>query len=184
MLRHLCGVLQQLKLQEHDKAMFRSALTLAFFGCLRVSEFTYSRHTQEANPQFGDISVSRTSLVYHLRRSKTDQFGIGAYIMISSSRDKVICPCRAMLAYLAQLRKPLASAPLYQWYDGSPLKRQRFVTLLKLALQQCGYDPRCYNSHSLRMGAATLAAKQGFSEDAIKRLGRWKSSAYRHYVKL
>lgn len=73
---------------------------------------------------------------------------------------------------------------MFQLDNGLPLKRQRFVVLLKQALLRCGYKPGFYNPHSLRIGAATLAAKQGLSEDAIKRLGRWRSSAYRRYIVL
>ena len=109
MLRQLCTTIPQMNLREQDKAMFISALTLAFFGCLRVSEFTYSRRCHNSNPQLRDISVSRGSLVFYLRCSKTDQFKKGTHIVLGGSSDGVTCPCRAMLTYLAPASQ--ASSP-------------------------------------------------------------------------
>ena len=183
MLRRLCKATYQLGLSQHNRAMFVSALTLAFHGCLRVSEFTHSKYAWW-NPRIRDASISASSLVYHIRQSKTDQLARGTQVVISRARDHAVCPCRAMLTYLEQLKKPHPSLALFHWDNGSPLRRQGFVSLLKRSLQLCGYNPSRYNSHSLRVGAATHAAKQGLPEEAIRRLGRWRSSAYRRYVRL
>ena len=45
-------------------------------------------------------------------------------------------------------------------------------------------NPRNYNSYSLRIGAATTAASTGVPETHIKRLGRWKITAYKLYIRL
>lgn len=38
------------------------------------------------------------------------------------------------------------------------------------------------NPHSVRIGAATNAAKQGKSADEIMLMGRWKSQTYKRYI--
>lgn len=181
MLAKLCKFLPRMRLNTFDQATFHAALTLASHGCLRVGEFT---HSQYAGPQLQDISASRDSLVFHLRHSKTDQLFKGSHIVIGRSQRRVICPCKAMLLHLARRQRDPAHAPLFRCRNGTPLSRAKFVELLKKVVQLSGLNPDHYNSHSLRIGAATFAAQQGHTEDAIKRLGRWRSSAYRRYIRL
>ena len=169
-----------------DAVMFRAAMSLALFGCLRVSEFTFPERPgkRDSYPQLGDVSASSSSLVYHLRQSKTDQFCHGALIVLTPSAHGATCACTNMVAYLSQSRvaRQSPSAPLFQLSDGRPLTRRRFVTFLKASLRHCGYNPKLFNSHSFRKGAASLAFQRGQSPDSIQRLGRWKSNAYRRYI--
>ncbi|KAJ1137336.1 hypothetical protein NDU88_003747 [Pleurodeles waltl] len=46
-----------------------------------------------------------------------------------------------------------------------------------------GLDPRCYGTHSFRIGAATEARALGKSDGFIMGLGRWKSQCFKHYVR-
>ena len=185
MLKHLCRAVPKLGLNGNDAMMFQAAMSFAFFGCLRISELTFSESTgrRDANPQLRDISVSSSSLIYHLRQSKTDQLGLGAYITIGSANCHTICPCRNMMAYLQnrQAQRP-PSSPLFQLQNGKPLTRWYFVSLFKSALRRCGYNPKLFNSHSFRKGAASLAFQGGWSPEDIKHLGRWRSDAYRRYI--
>ena len=50
-------------------------------------------------------------------------------------------------------------------------------------LQDLNLDPSCYNTHSFRIGTATSAEAAGLTESQIKTLGRWRSNAYRCYIK-
>ena len=45
-------------------------------------------------------------------------------------------------------------------------------------------DPNRYKGHSFRIGAATYAAEQGVSDDKIRHSGRWKSDAFKKYIRI
>ena len=64
-----------------------------------------------------------------------------------------------------------------------PLRKGAFRSYLKALLNQLGLDNSCYNTHSFRIGAATSAESAGLSESQIKTMGRWRSDAYRRYIK-
>ena len=87
-----------------------------------------------------------------------------------------------MLAYLA--RRGQEAGPLFLGSDGTPLSKQRLVREVRAALEAGGVQPDGYSGHSFRVGAATTAARQGMEDSTIQTLGRWKSEAYKRYVKL
>ena len=49
---------------------------------------------------------------------------------------------------------------------------------------KAGLRRRSFSRHTLRIGAATAAARVGCPEEKIKALGRWKSNAYKRYIRL
>jgi len=74
-------------------------------------------------------------------------------------------------------------APLFLLRDGCHLTARQFHFDLKRLLQQAGYNPNCYNTHSFRIGAATSAARAGVSTKTIKAMGRWMCTAYKQYIR-
>jgi len=62
------------------------------------------------------------------------------------------------------------------------MTKDYFVTAVRAALSEAGFDDRNYAGHSFRIGATTTAAQQGLQDSLIKTLGRWQSSAYTRYV--
>ena len=54
---------------------------------------------------------------------------------------------------------------------------------LHSALAGIGVDVANYSGHSFRIGAASTAAKAGFSNSFIQILGRWKSLAFTTYIR-
>ena len=115
-----------------------------------------------------------------LRKSKTDPFGTGTYLYIGPT-GTVICPVSALSAYLA-IRAP-SPGPLFIFQDGTPLSRQQLVAHLHSALAGIGVDVANYSGHSFRIGAASTAARAGFSDSFIQTLGRWKSLAFTTYIR-
>ena len=58
-----------------------------------------------------------------------------------------------------------------------------FVQEVQRASSASGLIGLNFNSHSFRIGAATLAGAAGVPESTIMVLGRWKSMAYQQYIR-
>ena len=73
--------------------------------------------------------------------------------------------------------------PFFRYQDGSPLTRARLDAAIKRALGRAGADATGISTHSLRIGAATTAARRGVQDSEIRDMGRWRSSAFLRYVR-
>lgn len=87
-------------------------------------------------------------------------------IFLSPSKDDRICPVRALYAYSCNFHHK--SGPFFTFQSGVPVTHAFVSSNLKLALTFRGFDPTLYKGHSFRMGAATEAARLGFSETYIQ----------------
>ena len=76
-----------------------------------------------------------------------------------------------------------APGPLFCECDLRPVTISSFNTELKRCLVFCGLDTSRYKGHSFRIGAATHASEQGFSDSQIRKLGRWQSDAFKTYLR-
>ena len=91
------------------------------------------------------------------------------------------CPLRAMQAYLqVWADRP---GPLFQYVTGHAVLRNDFNKELMWALLFYDLDPTTFKSHSFRIGATTTAARLGMSDRQIRTLGRWKSEAFKQYIR-
>ena len=165
-----------------------AACCLAFFGFLRVSEFTIpsdNSYDDECHLSPADVSVDDHNnpqlLRVTIKQSKTDPFRRGVDIYLGAT-GTTLCPIKAMLPYLA-LRPKHFNGPLFILENGHGLTRQHFSSILDTLLSQLGFDSTQYNTHSFRIGAATTAAQANIPHASIQMLGRWKSNAYQLYVK-
>ena len=79
--------------------------------------------------------------------------------------------------------RSFSPGPIFTNLANTPITRAEFNAQLKIALQFCSFDPKYFKSHSFRIGAATTAAMQGLSDSQICQLGRWKSDAFKRYIR-
>ena len=166
-----------------DKVMLWAACCLGFFAFMRAGEFTSVSSTEDTL-SVADVSIdSRDNsrvLAVLLRRSKTDPIGAGVHLYLCRTGD-ILCPVTAMLGYLAI--RPTSVGPLFLFEDGTPLSRPHLVTHMWEALSQAGIDTAHFSGHSFRIGAASAAARAGFSDSFIQTLGRWRSAAFTTYIR-
>ncbi|XP_048241253.1 uncharacterized protein LOC125374418 [Haliotis rufescens] len=94
----------------------------------------------------------------------------------------VVC-CLQFEVILVNSTKVLSSSTFLH-YSTSPVTQFQFRAVLAKALRFIGCSTSSYKSHSFRTGAATTAAIQGIPEQTIKEWGRWKSNAFKSYIKI
>ena len=162
--------------------MLLSAVTLAFFGLLRSSEYccpTQSTFNSSHTLMISDISISLSPFILKvfIKSSKTDPFRQGCTIRIGAGLVP-LCPIRSMLAYLNV--HPTFSGPLFTFRNGSFLTRAFLAGLVQHAL----LNLPSVNTHSFRIGGASAAAAAGIPDSTIQILGRWTSDAFRRYLRL
>ena len=180
-ISHLDRLLQftSIHYPSRDAIMLQSAFSLAFYGMLRVSEYT-SPYPHSFDPLQSllreDISVVSDNIVYvYIKQSKVDVFRFGCTLRVACTKTRhcAVCALRKLLV-LHEFRHK----PLFMFADGSFLTRSRLSTILA----------RCFglgdiSTHSFRIGGASLAASNGLPDSVIKTLGRWSSDAFLQYLR-
>ena len=67
--------------------------------------------------------------------------------------------------------------------NGRKLTRRIYSQKLKVLLSKIGIDPKKYDTHSGRIGGATMMWEAGYSDAQIKRFGRWRSDSWTIYCR-
>ena len=181
LLDRIIKILPNICTNTYETSLFSAAFALAYFALLRVGEVTYtlSNHCISKNDIL--LNYKDYTIEVKVRHSKTDQLGKGEKVLI----PKVLEPVNPFQMIEEFLKKrPGFSGALFCHFGGDPLSRYQFTSVLKKALHYLGMESKNYKSHSFRIGAASDLAQQGKSEDEIKIAGRWKSHAYRSYIRL
>lgn len=88
-----------------------------------------------------------------------------------------------MQKFLQHRKAGLGVQPLFTFNNGTYLTRCTFQDHLSSMLAEAGLDPSMFNTHSLRIGAATTAAAVGLPDWLIQVLGRWSGDVYRTYIR-
>ena len=163
-----------------DRDMLIAAVLLAFFGLLRVSEYT-SPSPRQFDPSVclsvNDVSICwprRVALIV-IKQSKTDPFRSGATVRVGVIQHR-LCPVVALVRYL--VRRGSRPGPLFLFQDGQFLTRASILRLLQRSLPNVPH----VNTHSFRRGGASALAAAGTPAHVIQVLGRWRSDAFSVYL--
>ena len=164
-------------------------LVLGFFGMLRRSEL--------AGLQVGDVrELPGGGLAVAIRRSKTDQLGVGAVVHLADVSGSGVRIGQLVARHVGNAVADGAAPkhPLFckgaRWGPRPVgLAKGGFTGRLRALLRevqrgypQLGFDVAQFSAHSLRRGGATAATTGGAQREAIKAHGRWKSDAVGGYV--
>lgn len=182
MLHNLVSSLSSTIGAASQRLMFQSMFLLAFYSCLRVGEITSSQGILSNILEFQHIKFShdQQSFTVHFAKYKHSP-STGAAVTVRA-QSSPFCPVQALLKYLFLRGK--SPGYLYCRPSGQPVSRTEFSTVLSHALQYIGIDPKRYTSHSFRIGSATFAANLGWSDAKIRAFGRWRSDAFKQYIRL
>ena len=114
-----------------------------------------------------------------IKASKTDPFRMGCFLHIGRG-ELPLCAIHSLLVYLTP--RGDAPGPLFLFRDRRPLTRALLTLWLRDILSSAGIQGN-FSSHSFRIGAATVAARNGIRDHQIQALGQWTSSAYLSYIR-
>lgn len=117
-------------------------------------------------------------------RSFKGNYNIRPVILAIQAKEQELstCPVNALYQYI-QLRGVLPG-PLFIFPGGIPVSYQHFSSCLRNSLIWAGFQPTQYTSHSFRIGAASTAAASGVPDEEIQHMGKWKSLAFKRYIRL
>ncbi|MBY2916161.1 site-specific integrase [Rhizobium leguminosarum] len=141
----------------------RALLLIGFAGGFRRSELV--------SLNVADIAFVRRGLVITLRRSKTDQTGIGREIGIPLGKTRH-CPVTALEGWLriASIDNGAIFRPVdrHSHVGVGRLSREAVSIIVKERVAATGIDAGRYSGHSLRAGFCTSAALAGVSSWKIR----------------
>jgi integrase len=141
----------------------RALLLIGFAGGLRRSEL--------AAIDLIDFERVREGIILTIRRSKTDQDGVGRRIGVPFGRT-IHCPVTALESWLSAAR--IEDGPVFRPVDrhgrvsASRLSGEAVSLILRHRMAAAGFDTQGYSGHSLRAGFATSATRAGVSTFKIR----------------
>lgn len=150
----------------------RALLLVGFAGGFRRSELV--------GLDVADVAFVPDGLLITLRRSKTDQEGMGRKVGIPYGRTRA-CPVKALRAWLD--RAEVLTGPLFRSVSKGGQVGSRALTdqNVNLVLRKCaarvGLSCERLSGHSLRAGLVTSAAKLGVSSWKIRQQTGHRSEA-------
>ena len=155
-------------------------LLLGFASALRRSELVAL--------DVDDVADTADGLVLTVRRSKTDQEGVGRQIGIPYGGDPRTCPVRSLRRWLEVAG--LGDGALFRGINrhgqvaATRLSDRSVALIVKRAAQTAGLGPEVFAGHSLRSGFATSASRAGATEAQIMhQTGHRSLPVLRRYIR-
>ena len=153
---------------EYKKYQNRALLLIGFAGGFRRSELV--------SIEYEDIDFVNEGVKILVKRSKTDQTGLGMTKAIPYFKNKIYCPVISLKEWLAHAK--INNGKIFNISDKTVA-----LTIQKYALL-AGLDKTKYAGHSLRSGFATSTAEIGADERSIMAMtGNKTTQMVRRYIK-
>lgn len=157
----------------------RALLLIGFCGAFRRSELVAI--------QVGEVQFVEEGIIIHVRRSKTDQAGLGRDIAIPNMRGQY-CPVKAIKNWLE--RAGISDGALFRGVNrhGQVMKPglspQSVALIVKERVTAIGLDAQQFSGHSLRAGLVTSAAINGVSSFKIcQQTGHKSDAVMQRYIR-
>lgn len=186
-LHELVGSLGHTVSSAFQRTLYSAMFLLAFYGFFRIGELAAkSANSGSAVVQYnqlrfltqkGNVQMIKITITKFKHNTTNRLFDI----LIERELSSPFCPVQAMLNFCKH--RGHQPGPLFCHTDMSPITASQFNIELHRCLMFCGLDTSRYKGHSFRIGAACYAADKGFSDAQIRALGRWKSDAFKVYIR-
>ena len=178
-----------------DKCILWACCTLMFCGSLRGGEVLGDEENAFDRRNIlmeEDVKIKNTRLVDGRRikmisctiRNPKELPGCSEVEVEMFSTGNKFCPVQAVEKVKAA-RMDNGELPFATLTSGKILTKSRLNKFLKAALcNVVRYEDWTVSSHSFRAGIATGMARCGYSDEEIRRQGRWRSDAFLQYIRL
>ena len=164
-------------------ALLKAMYSLAFFGFLRIGEITASNQTNH-RLQLHAIMVNQTdsTMTVTFESYKHKQDSNPFRLRLHNTCNTV--PVVTLMCQYLKLRG-FRPGPLFILQNGKAIDRKVFSDILKRNVKLCSIGQMVnIRPHSFRIGAATHAIELGYKEEQVRMMGRWRSQAFRNYVRI
>lgn len=179
-LRDVVALTNKLTTTSKLDLVVKTIILIGFWGLARLGELTASRDHPGIFIRRRDVSFKEdgTSARIALRLAKTAKPGKVQYLVLNSQPNR-LDPINALHAVLQRIPGS-PDDPLFPGAaPGKPMHRSLISTFLKA---NGPTDTHQWSGHSLRIGGASFQTHAGRSVKSLKRLGRWRSNAYKLYI--
>ena len=176
----LVKVLEAVDGSPYIKALYKAIFALMYFACLRISEVALTvslMHTLKLQ----DVRWRRDGAVDIVLHTYKHSGKGGATLRVTEEVNGGVCPVGLLRNY-RNLRGKKGDCFFVDQLS-RVVTRAQVVAQLQATLVKVGETPIDFNSHSFRIGRTTDLYVAGFSDEAIRRIGRWSSDAWRKYIK-
>ena len=165
---------------QYDECLYKAIFLMQYHACARVGELVMSGKNEQNILKFNQISFHNSALVVDFLFFKHNTEVSSEAITIETIGGSY-CPVTSLQEYIH--KRGRVPGFLFITSAGKPVTRVMASHTLKLLLTAAGYDGKRYDTHGLRYGRASQAAEEGWTETQIQQLGRWKSNAYKKYIR-
>ena len=184
-LHDLVNSLEDTNFSAAQRILFSTMFLMAFYGFFRIGELA-AKSVCSSVVQYDNLRLLTSAGKIHsakitIRHFKHNTSNRPYDIVITGDVSSPFCPVASLLQY-CKIRGD-QPGPLFCHSDNRAISVNQFNSELRRCLAFCGLDPQCYKSHSFHIGVACLAAEKGFSDAQIRALGRWKSDAFKLYIR-
>jgi len=179
-LKKIINIIDQQKKEKIKILRDRTIILIGFSGGFRRNEIV--------SLDFDDLDFVEEGLKINIKRSKTDQFGVGSTKGLPYFENSQYCPVVSIQKWI-EISRINSGALFRRFTKGSNLSEKRLTDqtvalLIKEYLGLAGIDNTNYSGHSLRSGFATSAAEAGVEERTIMAMTGHKSTEMvRRYIK-
>ena len=164
--------------------MLRMAVSLAYYGLLRVSNlapYTARRFTAIRNLTIGSVRVKPKGISLTIPWTKTMQARRTPTKIFIPATGEPGCIKQAWQSYLQVVPDLRRRAPLLQWPSGSTVTVAALRHALEVPHSAVGV-PGIACMHAYCRGGAQYYYRRGVPYDVIKRLGLWTTDAMLAYL--
>jgi site-specific recombinase XerD len=179
-LKKIINVIDQQNKEKIKIFRDRTIILIGFSGGFRRNEIV--------SLDYNDLDFVEEGLKINIKRSKTDQFGVGSAKGLPYFDNSQYCPVVSIKKWI-EISKINSGALFRRFTKGSNLSEKRLsdqtvALLVKEYLGLAGVDSTNYSGHSLRSGFASAAAEAGAEERSIMAMTGHKSTEMvRRYIK-